>query len=285
MSSIIVSILPSWAHAESEKNLEIEGTQIRVVYGRADKNADIVCDKGTPFNPKSKQCNPEKRIFIPTEPSLILGLNKNLAGQISQYYKKKILAWHPLLKDYPQTQIFTAPQCWFYEKILPEDKMFGISGLISAKNNARMQGYQIRRKILAEENKIKIPSMVWNFRKQWQGKPHIYPTRGKYAAMKYMYHFAIENCSEDGYFTEKVIDCFMSYTVPVYWGDQSICSKFDPGGIIKLRPGDMAAQVNALSEEDYERRMPAVINNRKIIGDMITPEYLMRNILGLPKGE
>jgi hypothetical protein len=33
-----------------------------------------------------------------------------------------------------------------------------------------------------------------------------------------MYSVAIENVSEDNWFTEKLIDCFATDTVPIYWG-------------------------------------------------------------------
>eukprot|EP00960_Hanusia_phi_P028820 747607-Hanusia_phi.AAC.5 len=34
----------------------------------------------------------------------------------------------------------------------------------------------------------------------------------------YMFSFAIENSRYDTYFTEKLIDCFITGTVPIYWG-------------------------------------------------------------------
>ena len=33
-----------------------------------------------------------------------------------------------------------------------------------------------------------------------------------------MFHIAIENVSQRSYFSEKLLDCFLTRTVPVYWG-------------------------------------------------------------------
>jgi hypothetical protein len=33
----------------------------------------------------------------------------------------------------------------------------------------------------------------------------------------YMYSIAIENCQEDYYFSEKILDCFLTGTIPIYW--------------------------------------------------------------------
>lgn len=48
----------------------------------------------------------------------------------------------------------------------------------------------------------------------------------------YYYHLAIESCQERGYFTEKIIDCFLTGTIPIYWGDPDIGNIFNTDGII-----------------------------------------------------
>lgn len=47
----------------------------------------------------------------------------------------------------------------------------------------------------------------------------------------YMYSIAIENCKEDYYFSEKIIDCFLSGVIPIYWGCPSIGNFFNLDGI------------------------------------------------------
>ncbi len=46
----------------------------------------------------------------------------------------------------------------------------------------------------------------------------------------YLFSIAIENCKEDYYFTEKLIDCFLTGTVPIYWGCPSIGDFFNLNG-------------------------------------------------------
>jgi len=43
----------------------------------------------------------------------------------------------------------------------------------------------------------------------------------------YSYSIAIENSSQKYYFTEKIIDCFLTWTMPIYWGCPNI-SEFFP---------------------------------------------------------
>ena len=42
----------------------------------------------------------------------------------------------------------------------------------------------------------------------------------------YQYSIAIENCCEEKYFTEKIGDCFLSKSVPLYMGEPNIKDKF-----------------------------------------------------------
>ena len=50
----------------------------------------------------------------------------------------------------------------------------------------------------------------------------------------YRFHLVVENESIPGWETEKISDCFMTGTVPLYWGDPSISETYDSRGIINL---------------------------------------------------
>jgi len=99
----------------------------------------------------------------------------------------------------------------------------------------------------------------------------------------FRYTLAIENCRQDFYFSEKLMDCFLSGTVPIYWGCPSIPVLFDAGGIIafeKLK--DLHRIVPSLGEADYAARLPAVRRNFEIAQRYIYPEaHLWENIRDL----
>ena len=60
----------------------------------------------------------------------------------------------------------------------------------------------------------------------------IYPHESKEFLYNKTFNIAIENSREKNYFTEKIIDCFRSFTVPIYWGCENISEHFDDRGII-----------------------------------------------------
>ena len=45
--------------------------------------------------------------------------------------------------------------------------------------------------------------------------------------LKYMYSITIENCRQPGYWTEKIVDCFASKSIPLFWGDDAVDDHFD----------------------------------------------------------
>jgi hypothetical protein len=56
-----------------------------------------------------------------------------------------------------------------------------------------------------------------------------------------MFSVAIENDNSDTYFTEKLTDCFVMGTVPVYYGSRKVVEKyFDPTGVIFLEDDNLA---------------------------------------------
>lgn len=74
----------------------------------------------------------------------------------------------------------------------------------------------------------------------------------------YMFSVAIENASYSGYFTEKIIDCFATGTIPIYYGDPDIGTIFNENGIIKLTDD---FDISILTPELYRSKLKYVIEN------------------------
>ncbi len=89
----------------------------------------------------------------------------------------------------------------------------------------------------------------------------------------YMFSIAIENCKCDGYFTEKLIDCFATHTVPIYWGDPSIEKIFDTTGMIIFNTlDDLDKILSTLTIDLYNEYLNARITNLEIAKRFRTAE-------------
>ncbi len=82
--------------------------------------------------------------------------------------------------------------------------------------------------------------------------------------LPYRYSIVIENSRDQGYFTEKLIDCLLCGTVPIYWGDPDIGRYFDLDGIIACGNEDeICRAVLFACEEDFRSRRSAILRNAK----------------------
>lgn len=100
------------------------------------------------------------------------------------------------------------------------------------------------------------------------------------ALIDYRFSFAIENDNYDGYFTEKILDCFATGTIPIYWGTNAVFDYFDKDGIIMLEDFD----INIINENFYKSKMEAIKNNfievlkYEIPEDYIYEKYLKNKL-------
>ena len=80
----------------------------------------------------------------------------------------------------------------------------------------------------------------------------------------YRYSIAIENEVTDLFFTEKIVNCFASMTVPIYLGARKIDKFFNPDGIITISENDFDNLPKILQQctpNDYIQRLPAIKEN------------------------
>ena len=67
-----------------------------------------------------------------------------------------------------------------------------------------------------------------------------------------MFSVCIENTTHDTYFTEKILDCFATGTLPIYKGTKNITKYFDGNGILFLDE----ININELTPELYFQSNP-----------------------------
>ncbi len=92
----------------------------------------------------------------------------------------------------------------------------------------------------------------------------------------YKFQIAVENMIHDTYFTEKLIDCFATGTIPIYRGTREVCRFFNPRGILFFETlEDLTALLEGLSEEDYDERLDAVRENFELCREFLCPEDWM----------
>ena len=86
----------------------------------------------------------------------------------------------------------------------------------------------------------------------------------------------MENCIHDYYYTEKILDCFVTGNIPIFRGCKSIHKFFDTRGIIFWNTLDELDEIlNTLSPELYESMLPYAEINYKLSKRYIDPDEVL----------
>ena len=98
-------------------------------------------------------------------------------------------------------------------------------------------------------------------------------TKNQEGLQKYRFSIVIENSIQDTYFTEKIIDCFATKTVPIYYGTSKITNFFDEAGIITFTTVDELKEIiDNLTDRDYSKMREGIENNFNKYKNFIVPE-------------
>ena len=92
----------------------------------------------------------------------------------------------------------------------------------------------------------------------------------------YRYSIVIENYVTNCYFTEKLLNCFASMTVPIYLGAKKIDNYFNAEGIIQIHPEMNETEIKEIidrcSEMDYMSRVAAIQDNYERVKEYLCIE-------------
>ena len=98
----------------------------------------------------------------------------------------------------------------------------------------------------------------------------------------YLFSLAIENSKIDNYFSEKLLDCFATSTIPIYWGCPNIGNFFNTEGMIILdNPNNFDLEyINRNHAQIYKSKKSAIIENfEKAKEYQIIDDWICTNIL------
>jgi len=213
--------------------------------------------------PKSQEELSSINIIVLAEPNEYFGLhdwviqNKNLFSVILTY-NDKILNTCDNALYFPFSFTFLKQEQYEtnYEK---EFKLSHLCGTL-----LKSYGHQLRHEILDREKEFKIPTKFF----KTIGDRHNLDTVGEDKVTVFgdaQYGIVIENFSHRGYFSEKLIDCFLMKTIPIYWGCSNIDNFFNINGIIQFHNvDDIIFYLNNIDESYYENCKDIIEENYKI---------------------
>jgi hypothetical protein len=153
--------------------------------------------------------------------------------------------------------------CWIEEKDrIIHEKSKEVSIILSAKRSTI--GHMIRHEIHQKYNYI-------------DSFGYHNPIENKITALKdYRFSLIIENCQKDYYFSEKLIDCFITGTIPIYWGCPSIGEFFDINGMLIFNKiSDLDLIMGKLNEDLYLSKIKSIKSNFEVSKKYLVADNLI----------
>lgn len=128
---------------------------------------------------------------------------------------------------------------------------------IIASHHASLPGHRLRHRIVAwsRTRRPDLETFGTGYRPiddKWEGHAPFH------------HSVVIENSRCPGYFTEKILDSLLCWSLPIYWGDPEIERVFLPDGMFVCETEDQIQErLMSLSAEEFERRLPALAENHR----------------------
>lgn len=184
-------------------------------------------------------------------------------------YFDKILTWDKnVLSQYNNAELFVFGTSWLNESDLSKiNKQFSISMLVGHKT--MMIGQILRHEIWNRQLEISIPRNFQisgqspiDFRNRFNidnNKTIGLDLNSKIDLFHDMFHVCVENVSTENWFTEKLIDCLYSKTIPIYYGCPNIDQYFDTTTILCFNTVDQLLKiVNSLTPDFYYKNIKSI---------------------------
>jgi hypothetical protein len=211
----------------------------------------------------SKNC---VRVLWVIEPNEISNLRENIIKNYNQF--DLILTYDQfIISSCPNTKLFPYGTTWINNFDLTIEKEFCITTLIGGKSNC--EGHKLRHSLLEKSKFINsIPLHLYNSSNfPITGYPEmkkIKSTLWKNELFYSQYHIVIENITYNNLFTEKLIDCFQTKTIPIYIGCKNIGDYFDLRGMFHIKNLDEMVDVcNNIKTTTYQEMITYVEINYK----------------------
>ena len=191
-------------------------------------------------------------------------------GSNPDCYTHLLTYYDVVLKTHPKSIFFLATTSWMKGYVSPQ-KNFSVSTLVGGKNNPVFPGYAVRHELWRKRDQIIIPKDFYlSTECRWSEGDYINHKSlqgsivpfSKAPLFDSQFHIAIENTYLDNVFSEKLVDCFQTKTVPIHYGFPNIGDFFNADGVfVAHNVTDIINICNKLTPQTYDSMMPAIEDN------------------------
>lgn len=211
-------------------------------------------------------------VYLQCEPRIIQNHISYMLQNASRFHT--IMTYdHDILVCCPHARFYIAAQTWipleYYQQVDVSLKEYKISTLAGSKCINQSEGHLFRQAIHYRQHELSHAPITF-FRSSVQ-QPHL-PDLGNnpflVSSKECLFHtfqFAIiiENTTQRNYFSEKLIDCLITKTIPLYYGGGNIHQFFNTTGWIILSTSveELSSCLSTLHPDYYSSYQEVIEEN------------------------
>lgn len=230
-----------------------------------------------------KEC---KRILLMLEPEEISGLEPIITGPWQHEFDLILTHNSEVLNKCKNAVLHEFGTCWIRDFEFNEKK-YAVSTLVGGKQHTI--NHRLRHTLI--ELQDKNYDVILEF---YNSVHNPYSDNTKLLKMKdgdtkkelfnYQFHIAIENSTRDNWFSEKLIDCFQTKTIPIYLGCPNISKWFNTEGMFIVNSiSDIDEVLSKITKNTYDSKLEFINDNyersKEFVDFGVMVENKLRKIL------
>jgi hypothetical protein len=226
------------------------------------------------------------KVFVDSDEPAICYMKEKEEDLIkfSNFYNLILTSNKNILETVPNSKLFLFGTTWLNKQINNKThlgevdinfegfKIIKINNISFLKTNKSshaintVPGYNLREKIWKLKSNISNPCLFYfsNVGYNFTRINHdgALPEDNKLNLFNSKFSIIIENSQEINYFSEKLIDCLLTKTIPIYWGCPNISDYFDIDGfLIFENENDFLNKINSIDLDIYYSDKQTAIEN------------------------
>ena len=222
-----------------------------------------------------------KRFVFLLEPPEIKDLTLHAINGLENNTYNFLLTHNQQLLNYSnKAKLFEFGGCWIKDYNFTE-KTFTISTLVGGK--LMSNGHYLRQILLNNINRIVNPKKIFisshfPLKNKIENNDFIILENEKNPLFDSQFHICIENTKRENWFTEKLIDCLITKTIPIYWGCPNIGDWFNLDGFFIVdNIEDIINVSNSLNKDIYKTKILAIEENYEKAKQFVNLEERLKN--------
>jgi hypothetical protein len=174
-----------------------------------------------------------------------------------------------ILKNNPKARFFLGSNAWV-DPNRDRGKKFCVSTVVGGKDRFGFAGYPMRHKLWELQNLITIPRDFYlSSESKFLGGDYgsaLVLGYDKEPMFDCQFHIAIQNGWIRNCYSEQLLDCFLTKTIPIHWGTPNISEMgFNMDGIYECETLEHIINTcNSFTPETYRAKLSAVEDNYRL---------------------